>query len=816
MTLTNNTNAISARKALGIALLCSAGWLAMGTANAATAPAPAADADALSEIVVTGSRRVDRSVADSPSPIDVFTPEDLAHQAGGDTNDLLRQLVPSFNVARFSISDGSTFVRPPTLRGLPPDETLVLINGKRFHRSALVQIGANGLTQGAQGPDLAQIPAIAIKQLEVLRDGAAAQYGSDAIAGVMNFTLKDSADQGTVVAQWGQTYAGDGGSAHIQANSGLPLGDRGFVNISAEYVKNDPTSRGTQRPDAAALAAQGLTIPNPAQRFGDPAVEAERLFINSGVDLGDNSKIYLFGNFGHSYAKESFNYRNPTTVSWLITPITLDSGATFKWNSVFPNGFTPWFYGDILDSSITGGYKTTLKSGLMIDASASYGKDELRYSIRNTVNPSLGPSSPHQFYVGTQIQEETNLNLDLTYPVNISWLASPLTLAGGGEYRRETYTIKSGDVASYQAGKYYTYGMPIGSNGYPGFTATDAGQYPRGNYAFYADAEADIIKNLSAGVALRYEDFDDFGDTTNWKIFGRYQLTDWVAVRSSINTGFRAPTPGQSHISSTQTTFKAGSPEPIVLGTFPVDSVVAQYYGAKTLKPETSFNIAGGLVFDLPGGVNLTVDYYNIKVEDRVGITSDFTVSAADQTRLAALGVVGANTLGNVNYFANAFDTRSQGVDIVANKTFEVYDGDLHLTAAANINHTDVTKYDASVIDANRKADIENGLPHYRVNLTATYDIGAFSFMYRGSYYGAWQDNSSAGQHYDPNWIFDAEIAYKVTEDLTATVGAQNLFDTYPQKNRSAGRLNYGDQYPDTSPFGYDGGMYYFRMAYKF
>ncbi|TWB46671.1 iron complex outermembrane receptor protein [Nitrospirillum viridazoti] len=787
---------------------------------AATAPA---DADNLSEIIVTGTRRIDRSVADSPSPVDVFTPEDLERQAGSDTQDLIRTLVPSFNVGHFSSDDGSGIVRPPTLRGLPPDETLVLINGKRFHRSALVQIAGDAQTSGSQGADLNQIPAIAIKQLEVLRDGASAQYGSDAIAGVMNFTLKDAADGGSVIVQWGQDYAGDGGTGHIQVNSGLPLGDRGFVNISAEYQKNDPTDRGVERSDVTDLKASGYNpgpkgYPTPNQRWGDNAVEAERLFINSGIDLTDNSKIYLFGNFGHSNEKESFYYRDPVS-SWLGTTFPLTSGGNFSWASVYPGGYHPWFYGDILDSSITGGYKTTLKSGLIIDASASYGRDEVRYNLTNTVNPSLGPSSPTQFYVGTQTQEETDLNLDLTYPVHIDWLASALTLAGGAEYRRETYTITPGDAASYTSGAYAAY-VPVGSNGMPGFTPTDAGQFPRSNYAFYADAEADVIKDLSLGFALRYEDFSDFGNTTNWKVTGRYQLTDWLAVRSSVNTGFRAPTPGQENVSKVTTIFQNGNP--VEQGTYPVGSAIARYYGAQALKPETSFNIAGGLVFDLPYKVNLTVDYYNIKVEDRIGITSTYSVTAADIVAQPALAAVGVG--GQVNYFANGFDTRTQGVDIVANKTFDLDTaGELHATAAMNINHTVVTKYNPTVIGLGQVQDLQNESPHYRATLTGVWDIGKFSILGRASYFGAWEDNVSIcgttclGQNFDPAWIFDAEVSYKVLDDLTASIGGQNVGDKYPAKIRPEfGTYGVGQQYSFSSPYGYDGGYYYVRLKYDF
>ncbi|WP_240002436.1 TonB-dependent receptor plug domain-containing protein [Oleisolibacter albus] len=785
-------------------------------------PSAALAQAALDEVIVTGTRVANRTATESLSPIDVFGAADLEKQGFTDTNDILRTLVPSFNVGRNAISDGSTFVRPPTLRGLPPDQTLVLVNGKRRHRSALVQLGGGALAAGAQAPDLAQIPAIAIKQVEVLRDGASAQYGSDAIAGVMNFQLKDAADGGSATVQYGSTYEGDGDSIQAAANVGLPLGPNGFFNVSGEYSKSDPTNRGVQDPRAPA------SLTKLAMNWGDPDAEAGRLFVNSGIDLDDSKSIYLFGNYGASKSNGSFYYRPPSAdhaVNGPTLPVAGDPDG-FRFTEWFPDGFTPRFYGDVKDASLTGGFKHELAMGLTYNLSASFGRSQIDYELKNTVNPSLGPDSPRSFHVGRLVQEETGLNADFAYPIEVG-LASPLNFAFGTEWRQELYEISPGDTASYTVGPYATFtdvvtglpsAMPIGSNGYPGFRPEDSGEFTRDNYAVYVDTETDVFEGFTLGVAARYEDFETFGDTFNWKVSGRYELTDNLAIRSSVNTGFRTPTPGQSQTSSIQTYFPAGSSSPVARGTYPAASVVARYFGAKALKAEESFNVAGGLVATLPAGITATLDYYNIKVEDRIALSGDFTPTAADRTALAALGVPGAETLGAVNYFTNAFDTRTQGVDLVLRTDFDVADGTLDLTLAGNYNRTKVIKRDESVIGDDRKADLEKQLPRWRGNLTATYTLGPVSVLGRGSYYGKWTDTANYAKTFGSEIIFDLEASYTFAEMYTLTLGAQNLFDTYPDKVNKAtdGTYSVGQVYPDTSPFGYNGGMYYVKLGVSF
>lgn len=803
------------RTITGLMLTTCLGTLAALPANAQQPPE-------LEEIVVTGTRVAGRTATESLSPVDVFSNQEIVQQGATDTNDIIRTLVPSFNVSRNAISDGSTFVRPPTLRGLPPDQTLVLVNGKRRHRSALVQLGGGALAAGAQAPDLAQIPGIAIQRLEVLRDGASAQYGSDAIAGVINIQLKDASEGGSASLQYGSTYEGDGDSMRAQANVGLPLGPDGFFNVSAEYTDAEPTNRGVQHPLAPAGA------PDPVMNWGDPNSESKRLFVNSGIDLTESQSIFLFGNYGETKVDGSFFYRPPTTthaVNGPTIPVPGDPDG-FRFIEFFPLGFTPRFFGDIKDASIVGGFDHELESGFRYELSAGFGRSQIDYSLKNTVNPSLGPDSPTEFFVGRLVQEETNLNADFAYPIEIG-LASPLNFAFGAEWRRELYEIGPGDPASYAVGPYASFidlatgepaALPVGSNGYPGFRPEDSGEFKRDNYAVYIDTETDVTDALTLGVAARYEDFDFFGDKINWKVSGRYELTDWLAVRSSVNTGFRVPTPGQSQTSSVQTTFLAGNPNPVARGTYPAASIVAEYFGAEPLKPEESFNVAAGFVADLPGDISLTVDYYNIKVEDRIALSGDFEPTAADQAALAALGVPGANTLGLVNYFTNAFDTRTQGVDVVANTSYDLGSGSLSLTAAVNYNKTKVTERDETVIDDTRMADLEEQLPEWRGNLTGVYTVGPMSFLTRASYFDSWTDTATYGRSFGSEWVFDVEGSYTFNDFVTVSVGVQNLFDAYPDKLApdADGTFSSGQVYPDTSPIGYNGGFWYARITATF
>ncbi|MBX9896378.1 MAG: TonB-dependent receptor [Qipengyuania sp.] len=789
------------------------------------------------EIVVTGSRRGGVTVVDSPRPIDVVSSEMLEKSGSSDLNDVLKTSVISLNVQKFVAQDGSAFLRPFSLRGLPPDQTLVLVNSKRRHRSALVQITNQPLAAGAQGADLASIPSIAIDQIEVLRDGAAAQYGSDAIAGVINFRLKRDADGLTVIGRYGQHYAGDGEDFTIQANAGLPLTADGFFNISAEYVRSKPTSRGAQRPDAQALINAGNTaVPVPAQRWGNVNTEAARMFFNAEVPATDTVTAYAFGNYSWSSGDTEFFYRNPNTRTDIFTSVPLTAtpgGARFSFRTQFPGGFTPIFGTTIVDMSLTAGAKGDW-GGLNYDFSGGLAQNQITYRLSNTVNASLGPNSPTTFRPGEVQQRETRFNADFVYPWETGAFASPLNVAFGAEWRRETFEIQPGDLASYQVGPFARVfdpdanrfiGLAPASSGFPGYDPASAGTFSRSNWATYLDLETDIIDGLTVGAAARYEKFSDFGSTFNWKLSGRFELTDWLALRGSTNTGFRAPTPGQSNISDVATNIDITTGGLLLTATRPPSDPIARFYGAQPLDRETSKNYAAGVVFDLPGGYVLTLDYFNIAVKDRIALTSRIPITAADRAALAAMGL-SAGDLQTVRFFGNFFDSKTEGFDAVFSKSFNFgLDSKLTLSAAANYTKNRLTNIrDARAVDRERSIEISNFNPKWRGNVTGSLESGPLSALLRVNYYGEWTDavpNAvptaiSFDQTFSDKWLVDAELGYDLNDNFRLAIGADNLFDVYPDKDMRRGQQNNGIVYPQFSPFGFSGGFWYVKGTARF
>jgi len=809
-----------------------------------------AETPSTEEIIVTGTRRTDRTVTQSAIPIDVFTSADLTRQGTSDTNSLFQNIIPSFSVPQAAISTGSSFVRPPNMRGLPPDQTLVLLNSKRRHRSALVNIDVSALSLLSQAVDLSQIPAIAIGRVEVLRDGASAQYGSDAIAGVINIGLKKGASGLEVQARYGQHYEGDGKDYQIAVNKGFALGDNGFINLSAEFVDSGETSRGTQRPGALELSRErpDLTIPNPVQKWGKTAIRNVRFFANSAIDLGDD-ELYFFGNYGHGDGHQNFNYRQPfnTThfgrtglfgVTYYLDQLPNGNrdanGRTFNFAQMFPNGFTPIFSGKVDDLAGTFGYRGE-RGELKYDLSATYGQNQLRYFLDNTINPSFGPASPTSFYLGKLKQSETNFNADFSYSVEAG-LASPVNIASGVEYRREAYEVALGDRASWDAGPFtrqvversdattFVVVSSVGSNGSTGFGPTRAGLSSRRSIAGYVDVEADITDAFTLGAAARYEHFNSFGGTSNFKASARYALSSAVAIRGAVSTGFHAPSPGQTNVDNVVLNFVAGSTTPIQTGTFAVNHPASVYFGAAPVKPEKSLNITGGIVITPGSETNVTIDYYNIRIRDRLGVSQAFVVTAADRIALTALGVTNANELDRVQYLTNAFKTRTQGVDAVLTNVMRTESaGTFNTSIALNYNKTKVLERNPLIVTNDRVANLENILPKFRVNFTETWSIGAFSLLARANYYDSFIVTSSSGaaQKFGAKVIADVEAAYKVNEHVNLAVGVQNLFDTYPDRDLrsidpNTGLPGNGNQYIDSSPFGYNGGFWYARVGFKF
>ena len=852
--------------------------------QAQTAPSPAAATVADDEketVVVIGTRRTDRTLTNSASPVDVISAVELNNQPSANMLDTLKNLVPSFFVTQNTISDASSFVRAPSLRGLPGDEVLVMLNGKRFNRSALVQVytgGDTGLSFGSQGSDISAIPSIAIGNLQVLRDGATAQYGSDAIAGVLNYGLKN-ADHGLEIqGRYGQYYPGDGRSRQIAANLGLSLFGAGFVNISGEYDRDGGTSRGETRPLAVIfaqqhpeLASQLPNYPGPAQIWGSSPSHGYKFLVNSQLDVTDSSHLYLFANVAQNKANESFNFRSPISGTALditgashslgangafkntfyLTPCPtgnptcpaggfVKDGNTFLFTSLYPAGFTPRFVGKTDQRYGTLGYKGAF-GDLTYDLSGTTSRNSLGLSMYNSLNASYGPQTQTSFQFGKLIQKETDFNLDLSYPIDVGF-ASPLTISGGAEWRREEYTQTAGDVQSYGVGPYaiaqnlYVQSAPgvytpagttsaqsPGASGYGGTSPEASGSWAQKSYGFYGDLETDITSALSVGIAGRYEHYSTFGGKAVGKINAIYKISDALSIRGTIGTGFHAPSPGQSNDEILTTNFVAGNQ--VQTGTYPVSSPISQYYGASVLKPETSTNFGVGVVAKPMRNLTLTVDGYTIKVKDRIGISQNFTVTGADIIKQPALAAVGEG--GNINYFTNGFDTRTSGVDVVVTYHSHAGPGDLNLTLAYNYNKSKVTKFDPAVISQPQILDVAHLAPNHRGNLGATYTLGAFTFNARENYYSWWLDEVDyPGQKFGSRVTTDFDVSYTFSETATLTIGATNIFNTHPEKiAMSSSNPIYaltnstadGQVYPRSGgPFGINGGLWYARVRFKF
>ena len=801
----------------------------------------------LEEIVTTGTRAQSRSVEDSPAPVDVLSAEYFQNQGDTDLQNLLRNVVPSYNVNMQPISDAATVVRPANLRGLAPDHTLVLINGKRRHRAAVIYWLGNGVADGAQGPDISAIPSIALQRVEVLRDGAAAQYGSDAIAGVMNFILKDNAEGLEVEGKYGQYQEGDGDIYSVAANLGLPLTDAGYANFSFEYGESDATDRSVQRDDAAALVAAGNTaVANPAQIWGSPIIDDDlKLWMNVGLDLGDATSVYAFGNHSSKHVDGGFYFRNPNTrsavfsgddgASLLIGDLQLAEGGApagcpavpitnnipdptalaevfardecFSFQEVFPGGFTPRFGGDVSDQSLVGGVRGEFDNGLRWDFSAGVGRNEVDYFINNTVNASLGPATPVNFDPGAYTQFERMVNLDFGFSPTDN-----TNLAFGAEHRLEEFEITVGQEESFAVGPLADQGFSAASNGFPGFSNIAGGKFDRENYGVYVDGEWEPTDSLLLGAAVRYEDFADFGTTTNYKVAANWRLTDNLGFRGTASTGFKAPTPGQSNAYNVSTEFDLALQELVNNGTIPSTSPVAVLRGGQPLEPEESTNFTVGTFFHV-GNLDVTIDYFNIEVEDRLNLSQLFELTQQEIDDLIESGVTAAGSLQNFRFFVNDFDTETEGFDVVATYPLEWSNASTDLSLAFNSTTTTVTAFNPNTIDDVRILELEKGLPETRWNLQANHFWGNWRFLARVSYYDDWYDSEDT-EFYSGTSIVDAEVAYTWNERTTIVLGAQNLLDETPDENPNAAG-GVGNQYSQFTPFGFNGGFWYLRVNWQ-
>ena len=909
--------------AIALGLLVPAGFAPLALAQQAD--------EMVEEIVTIGSRRPQRSNTDSSVPVDVISGDEFVNMGFADMDDMLKTAIPSYNVARNEISDAATIVRPANLRGLPPDNVLILVNGKRRHRSGVIAELGGSLSSGSQGADISAIPSMAIKQVEVLRDGAAALYGSDAIAGVIGFQLNDAAEGMSLEVRTGESGEGDGGLTQVQGNIGLPLGDDGFLNITGSWMEQDPTSRSLQRTDAINLltngnAAQKASVASPyAQVWGAPEqIDNYNIFVNSGIEVSDSLEVYAFGNYGSRETLGGFYFRNPNSRGGVYTNgstravvdtnirnratgvtsncpaltspgsggngVPLDQTAVaadalamanlpsncFVMNQPTPGGYTPQFGAQLKDASIVIGGRGDITPNLSYDISGSYGRNAVSFLLNNSWNPSNGPDGfvngelQRNFDIGQNVQSETNFNIDMNYTMPVDGLASDLNIAFGGEWRDERFETIVGEKNSWVAGRFafqnvdgsntYSDGvtplpnLSIGAHGFAGFSPEQSGYWGRSNYAVYTDFEADITDSFTAGLAVRYEDFESFGDTTNFKVSGRYRLTDALAVRASYNTGFRAPTPGQENVTKLSTITVDGELQQ--RGQIPPTNPIAGALGAQALKPEDSKNYSLGMVWDVTGDINVTVDYFNIEIQDRIAATGTIDISSRSAiagvgcpAALAAgrnlalclqeAGVPGAADLSSVSFYTNDFSTTTQGVDLVATWNLDFGDmGNGTLNAAWNWTETEVDNAGQEV-NRNRVVGLENQNPQNRGVFTYNHFLNDFRFLARLRTYDDWIDSGWSGDTtsrgpnglgytincgfntdncYSGESVVDLEAAYTWNSNYTFVVGANNAFDQDAaiNQNNLDGTIGDGSLYAGSTPWGTEGAFYYARVRVDF
>lgn len=869
-------------------LMLSAAWLAPVGASAQTTPASGTPSD---DIVVTGTRFSDRTVTTSPVPIDALRGDDLRASRYQETTEVLRQLAPSFAFATPTTPDGNTHIHSASLRGLSPDETLVLVNGKRLHNAAWVNTGGT-IGKGSTPTDLNQIPAAAIGRIEILRDGASAQYGSDAIAGVINILLReDTALHGSASA--GTTYDGGGDTYEVSLGGGVKLGEDGFINVTGYYRDHKAANRaqpdtrqfyfgisptGTPQPLSARYGAgiglnppggvsgtrldpREATVNRNVWRFADQGdVEDASVVVNLEKPLG-SAELYGSGGYRVSKAHSNASFRR--------------AGQDENVRAIYPDGFLPFIDTKSTDYSAGLGLRGDL-AGWGWDLSSVYGGNSIEYRPNNTLNATLGAASPTSFYAGKFTNWQSTTNLTFTRDFDIG-LAAPVGFAAGAELRYDGYKISPGEPDSYAFGPSRILdgpnagGVPtIGSQGFAGVQPGDAVDTDRHAVGVFAELQAEPVKGWQTNLAGRYEDYSDFGDTWNGQASTRIQLPAGFALRGSASTGFHAPSLAQQYFSSTSSRTivnnTTGFPEYVLVRTAPVGSPLAQALGAQPLKPEKSTSFGGGLTF-AGGGLTASVDYYHIDIDDQIALSSNY-VDASGSSRLrdylASIGIPGVTS---VRYFTNAIDTRTQGVDVTAAYTRALGEwGTLRLTAAYNHNQVRLRRVGTTpaqitalgittpLFDVNERVRIEHGQPRDKVALGANLKVGVVTFDVRATRYGRVEQvaltNQSAAnvaliaqgstpfrtvatqsgtagnvdviQRLEPRWVTDFSFTGQVTPSITATFGANNLFNVYPTRNiASTPQLTGADTfgafpYSEFSPFGFSGAFYYARLGFSF
>lgn len=901
------------------------------SAQTSAAADSSADQPADSTIIVTGSRAANRTIANSPVPVDVLSAAAITQGGQVETNKILNKLVPSFNFPQPAIADGSDAVRPATLRGLSPDQTLVLVNSKRRHVSALLNVNGT-VGRGAAAVDMNTIPGLAIDRIEVLRDGASSQYGSDAIAGVINVRLKTASSGGRIVASYGQydttldgvarvtglqtnaagqpfldptdsrylaantsgeRKAHDGKTYSVAANIGLPFFgvEGGYINVTAEYRHRGYTNRqgydlrpNYVQPTSTTFDPRELTFNRLNFRFGDPIADDYVLFANLGAPIGD-WEAYGNVSFDKRDSRSAANWRQANGAAnrnfATLAPNQTPNAANFV--ALTPDGFLPFINSELTDYAGTLGVRGEI-SGWHTDLSIGYGHNTFGYQAANTLNTSFGTASQRVFDAGRLRYGQFLANLDVTREFDLGF-AKPVSFAFGGEYRRETFGIRPGDPQSYALGPLFRPSINTtaanctaqqgvfaaatsicsfpgraagaGAQGFPGLPASAATSVHRSNVAAYAEVDADPIEGVTVTAAGRYEHYSDFGSTGTGKFAARWEFLRGLAVRGAISSGFRAPSLHQQYFTTTSTNFIAGVP--VDISTVAVSSPLARALGSKDLKPEKSLNLSGGFTANVVRGLTLSVDYYNIKIRDRVVLTENLGAAGSGTAAVnaavkAILDANGFNSVGAARFFINGLDTRTQGVDAVATYRLPLDEsfGRWSLTAAYNHNKTKITKYHnelgnlaaiPNLILFGRTESIRftDGQPRDKIVLSADGDIGRFGITARTTRYGKVVSPGTVAPANDPltltgygpddiflgaKWITDLEVRVKLVKNVQVAFGADNVFDVYPDRSPYGPRpASVGGSYPANqeyipysifSPFGFNGRFLYGRVSVDF
>lgn len=829
-----------------LSALLGAGTLSAVAQDAADEDAAQRKADALEEVVTIGSRVAGRTAADTAVAIDVIGLEEISRNTGlFETGELLQRLAPSFNFSRTAISDGSDIFRPATLRGLGPDQVLVLINGKRRHNRSL--LGLSGTVgQGSAGVDFNAIPSNAIQRIEILRDGAAAQYGSDAIAGVVNLTLKDTVDEFTVNSMIGETYAGDGERFQFSANGGIPIGIDGFLNLTGEYREGNPTNRAAESPQF------------PGQRVfrhGDADTDFFGFFANAGIALSDSLELYAFGGYSEAEAKGAGFYRFVNQADRSVP-------------QVFPEGFLPRDTNKSEDVSIAAGLRGDLNNDWSYDLSAVYGENTYDFGVDNTLNTSIAAdffnknpgataaevaanAGPMSGFSGRQSFEQVTVNFDVSGSLDVGW-SNPLYVAVGAEYRDESFDLTPGQLESFSCGlSPEIVNIPsivnpnvlatCGFQAFPGFRPEAAVNSSRDNYALYVDLENNVTDKFLLGLAGRYEDYGSIGDEFTGKISARYEVNDIFSVRGSLQNGFRAPSLQQFSVQTVTTT--AGPTGLVEILQARTGSEFPSILGVTGLDIETSDSYSAGFVLQPADNLTVTVDGYVIEIDDRVVLGAPLRAQnlAAFPEAIAFLA---ENQVGQVSFFSNGIDTRTRGVDLVIDHASDFVGGQLNSSLAVSLNRTKVRKVNAPegiaedlIFNDPSKRFIETGQPQERVNLSFDWEKQDFNTLLRLNYIGETKTSffTKAGLGLPPFLpvnddpfltpgsavLVDLEFAYRFTNSIQFAIGANNLLDERPNKLASDSGISFisrgNIQHPMRGlAYGLNGGFYYARIALTF